>query len=107
MTHRQWTLLAIALLAVAWPLLSPFSVTLLNYIGLYAMVALGLVMLTGVGGITSFGQAAFVGLGAYATAWICTSPVAAQALSWVHADVLPWLGLVLGLLVTGVIASAV
>ncbi|WP_024539163.1 branched-chain amino acid ABC transporter ATP-binding protein/permease [Comamonas badia] len=104
MTNRQWTWLAIALLVIAWPLLSPFNVTLLNYIGLYAMVAVGLVMLTGVGGITSFGQAAFVGLGAYATAWICTSPVAAQALSWVHPDVLPWLGLVLGLIVTGVIA---
>ena len=32
------------------------------------MVALGLVLLTGVGGMTSFGQAAFVGVGAYATA---------------------------------------
>ena len=28
-----------------------------------------LVLLTGVGGMTSFGQAAFVGIGAYATAW--------------------------------------
>jgi len=104
MTHRQWTWLAIALLAVAWPLLSPFSVTLLNYIGLYSLVAVGLVMLTGVGGITSFGQAAFVGLGAYASAWICTSPWAAQALSGVPGALLPWLGLVLGLAVTGVIA---
>ena len=40
-----------------------FTVTLLNYIGLYAIVAVGLVLLTGVGGLTSFGQAAFVGLG--------------------------------------------
>ncbi|MCZ2104174.1 MAG: branched-chain amino acid ABC transporter ATP-binding protein/permease [Comamonadaceae bacterium] len=104
MTHRLWTWLFIALLALAWPLLSPFSVTLLNYIGLYSLVAVGLVMLTGVGGITSFGQAAFVGLGAYATAWICTSPVAAQALAGIHGDLLPWLGLVLGLIVTGVIA---
>ena len=28
--------------------------------------------LTGVGGLTSFGQAAFVGIGAYATAWLTT-----------------------------------
>jgi ABC-type branched-subunit amino acid transport system permease subunit len=34
----------------------------------FAMVAVGLVLLTGVGGLTSFGQAAFVGLGAYTTA---------------------------------------
>jgi branched-chain amino acid transport system permease protein len=39
-----------------------------SYIGLYGMVALGLVLLTGVAGLTSFGQAAFMGLGAYTTA---------------------------------------
>ena len=44
-----------------------FWVTLGNYIGLYSIVALGLVLLTGVAGQTSFGQAAFVGLGAYTT----------------------------------------
>ena len=50
----------------------------LNYIGLYALVALGLVLLTGVGGLTSFGQAAFVGIGAYTTAYLTTDarPVA-------------------------------
>ena len=45
----------------AW--LNPFTITLLNYIGIYALVALGLVLLTGVGGMVSFGQAAFVGIG--------------------------------------------
>ena len=44
------------------PLVAPqFWVTLGNYIGLYSIVALGLVLLTGVAGQTSFGQAAFVG----------------------------------------------
>ena len=62
----------IALLA-AVPLLAPqFWVTLGNYIGLYSIVALGLVLLTGVAGQTSFGQAAFVGLGAYTTAYLTT-----------------------------------
>ncbi|MBX6319232.1 MAG: metal-dependent hydrolase, partial [Pigmentiphaga sp.] len=51
----------LALLAAAGLGMSEFTVTLLNYIGLYALVALGLVLLTGVGGLTSFGQAAFVG----------------------------------------------
>ena len=51
-------------------MLGDFSVTLLNYVGIYALVALGLVLLTGFGGLTSFGQAAFVGIGAYATAWL-------------------------------------
>ena len=32
--------------------LSEFTVTLLNYIGLAALVSLGLVLLTGVGGLT-------------------------------------------------------
>ena len=45
-----------------------FWITLANYVGLYSLVALGLVLLTGVTGKTSFGQAAFVGLGAYASA---------------------------------------
>ena len=55
------------------PLVAPqFWVTLGNYIGLYSIVALGLVLLTGVAGQTSFGQAAFVGLGAYTTAYLTT-----------------------------------
>jgi branched-chain amino acid transport system permease protein len=49
-----------------------FWITQLNYIGLYALVALGLVLLTGVAGLTSFGQAAFVGVGAYTAAYLAT-----------------------------------
>ena len=45
---------------------------LLSYVGLYALVALGLVPLTGIGGLVSFGQAAFVGIGAYVTAYLTT-----------------------------------
>lgn len=72
------------------PLVLPeFHVTLLNYIGLYSIVALGLVLLTGVGGLTSFGQAAFVGLGAYTSAYLCT----------VHGWS-PWLTLLTGLVLT-------
>lgn len=81
--------------------LSEFTVTLLNYIGLAALVSLGLVLLTGVGGLTSFGQAAFVGLGAYATAWLTTATLPAW-LAWTGGS--PWAGLLLGLLITGVFA---
>ena len=56
----------------ARPGLPPFWIVLLDNIGLSALVALGLVLLTGVGGLTSFGQAAFVGLGAYTTAVLTT-----------------------------------
>ena len=47
-----------------------FWITQANYIGLYTLVALGLVLLTGVAGLTSFGQAAFVGIGAYTAAYL-------------------------------------
>ena len=106
MTTRHLTLAAVAALAVAWGLLPDFTLTLLSYIALYALVAAGLVMLTGVGGMTSFGQAAFVGMGAYATAWVCTSPAAAQVLpaALVGSAWLPWLGLALGLATTFALA---
>ena len=83
----------VAGLALAPLVLPEFYVTILNYIGLYSVVALGLVLLTGVGGLTSFGQAAFVGLGAYTTAYLTT------AFAWS-----PWLTLIAGLALTAVLA---
>jgi branched-chain amino acid transport system permease protein len=104
-TPRQLTLVCVVLLALSWGFLPEFTVSVLANIGLYSLVAAGLVMLTGVGGMTSFGQAAFVGMGAYATAWICTSPVAA---GWLGAAaspaLLPWAGLLLGLVFTFALA---
>ncbi|OZI58346.1 branched-chain amino acid ABC transporter ATP-binding protein/permease [Bordetella genomosp. 4] len=95
MSNRILLIAFIALVAILpmVPATPEFWITQLNYIGLAAMVALGLVLLTGVGGLTSFGQAAFVGLGAYTTA-VLTS----------HYDTSPWLALVAGLLFTAVIA---
>ncbi|MBN3808278.1 branched-chain amino acid ABC transporter ATP-binding protein/permease [Paraburkholderia sp. Ac-20347] len=72
-----------------------YWITLLNYIGLYSIVAIGLVLLTGIGGMTSFGQAAFVGLGAYATAYLTT-----------QYGVSPWLALIVGVLITALVALA-
>ena len=106
MTSRHVTWIFIALLALAWGFLPPFTVTLLNYIGLYSMVDVGLVLLTGVGGMTSFGQAAFVGLGAYATAWVSGNPQVGEALAAIPPGLLPWLGLLLGLAVTALVAWA-
>ncbi len=51
-----------------------YWITLFNYIGISSLVAIGLVLLTGVGGMTSFGQAAFVGFGAYTTAVLTVDP---------------------------------
>ncbi|MBB4219893.1 branched-chain amino acid ABC transporter ATP-binding protein/permease [Variovorax guangxiensis] len=106
-TPRVLTLVFIVALALAWGWLPEFTVSVLSNIGLYALVAVGLVLLTGVGGMTSFGQAAFVGMGAYATAWICTSPTAAGWLGGLAGSALvPWLGLLLGLALTFALAWA-
>ena len=86
-------LAGLAAVAVAPLLVSPFTVTLLNYVGIGAIVALGLVLMTGFGGLTSFGQAAFVGIGAYATAFVT-----------VNLGLPPLAGLVLALALTGLVA---
>lgn len=75
------------------PGIPPFWIVLLDNIGLAALVAMGLVLLTGVGGLTSFGQAAFCGFGAYTTAVLTTAY-----------GVSPWLTLPLSLLVSGIAA---
>ncbi|MDH2349674.1 branched-chain amino acid ABC transporter ATP-binding protein/permease [Bradyrhizobium sp. SSUT112] len=85
---------AVVCLALAPFVLSPFSITLMNYIGIYSLVAIGLALLTGVGGIVSFGQAAFVGVAAYATAWV-------SALNGYS----PWLGLLFGVALTCSVAA--
>ena len=80
-------------LAIVPQIAPEFWVTLGNYIGLYSIVALGLVLLTGVAGQTSFGQAAFVGLGAYTTAYLTTKYGAS-----------PWFALGLGMAITAAVA---
>ncbi|MDO8457787.1 MAG: branched-chain amino acid ABC transporter ATP-binding protein/permease [Burkholderiaceae bacterium] len=73
-----------------------FWITQLNYIAMYSLVILGLVLLTGIGGLTSFGQAAFVGIGAYTTAYLSVN------LGWS-----PWLTVFAGLFITAVSALVV
>jgi len=93
----------VVLLLIAPHVVPPFWLTLLNYIGLYGLVALGLVLLTGVGGLTSFGQAAFVGLGAYTTAALSTGVLQLSgALGWLQHS--PWLALAASLVLTLVVA---
>jgi branched-chain amino acid transport system permease protein len=82
----------VALLGLVLP---EFYITTMNYIGLYTQVALGIVLLTGVAGITSFGQSAFVGLSAYTSAVVS-----------LYFGLSPWLGLLAGLALT-VAAAAV
>jgi len=95
----------VVLVAAAPALLPEFTITLLGYIGLYALVALGLVLLTGIGGLTSFGQAAFVGLGAYTTAVLTTATTLPPWLAWIGSST--WFTLVAGLLLTLAFALAI
>ncbi len=94
----RWPVILFAAVMAAIPFvpdMPPFWIVLLDNIGLSSLVAMGLVLLTGVGGLTSFGQAAFCGFGAYTTAVLTT----AYGLS-------PWLTLPLSLIVSGLFAVA-
>lgn len=92
---------AAAVAALLLPLLPlpPHIVNIANLTGIAALVAIGLVVLTGVGGMTSFAQAVFIGLGAYTTAWLTT------AHGWTPlASLLPALAVTaIGALVIGVV----
>ena len=92
MNFWRWLPPAAAVLVVP-ALLPAFYVTLFGYVGLATLVALGLVLLTGISGQTSFGQATFVGISAYATTLLTR---------YDHTP--PILGLLAGLLLAGTIA---
>ncbi len=92
---RRTGFIVFALLLALLPQLPvpEFWITQANYIGLYTLVVIGLVLLTGIAGLMSFGQAAFVGLGAYTAAYLT-----------LQFGVSPWLTVWAGLVVTAVAA---
>jgi branched-chain amino acid transport system permease protein len=92
-TIRQELAVFLAIIATAPLYVQNLYVKLLNYIGLATLITLGLVLLTGVVGLISFGQQAFVGLAAYATAVLTTV--------W---GVSPWATLVAALVLTALAA---
>jgi branched-chain amino acid transport system permease protein len=88
---------ALAILILPFSGLMPdYWITLFDYIGISSLVAIGLVLLTGVGGMTSFGQAAFVGFGAYTTGALT-----------VYFGWSPWLTLPVALAVTMLVACLI
>ena len=95
MTFRRIALVVFVLALAVMPLapVPEFWITQANYIGLYTLVVIGLVLLTGIAGLTSFGQAAFVGIGAYTAAYLTLT----FAIS-------PWLTVWIGLALTAVAA---
>jgi branched-chain amino acid transport system permease protein len=95
MTRRFLWIAAVAALAVGPLVLPEFYLTLLNVIGISALIVLGLVLLTGIAGLTSFGQAAFVGTAAYISAYGTT-----------ELGLSPWLTLLIGVSATALLALA-
>ena len=93
-------LLPLALFAVLFALpqlpIPSFWITLANYAGIAAIIGIGLVVLTGFGGMTSFAQATFMGFGAYATAVLTTR----YGLS-------PWMTLPVSLVAAGLLAVVI
>ncbi len=72
---------------------SAFTLRLANVIGMFALVVMGLVLLTGYAGLASLGQAAFMGTGAYTAAIVAS-----------RFGVNPWLSLLAGILLSLLIA---
>lgn len=73
-----------------------YPVSILTMVGLHATLALGLVLLTGLAGQVSLGQAMFYGMGAYMSALLTT-----------RVGVPAWPAIALSALVTGCVAALV
>ncbi|WP_316206608.1 MULTISPECIES: branched-chain amino acid ABC transporter permease/ATP-binding protein [unclassified Bradyrhizobium] len=68
--RRGLELAFLAFVLVSPIIFSDYSIAMLDYVGLASITVLGLVLLTGVAGLTSFSQAAYVGIGAYVTGYL-------------------------------------
>lgn len=94
----RWTLTALALLA--WALLPMVAgrhwLDLLNFAAILAIGGLGVGLLLGQCGIVNLGQAAFYGIGAYASAY-CTT-----VLGWS-----PWTAMLLGMALAAAVAALI
>ncbi len=95
---RKWPLLLTVLLVLLYPYLlqSTYFRTIGIFIGIRAIVVIGLCLLMGYAGQASLGQAAFYALGAY-TSGVLT----------VRYGVSPWLALPAGIILASVVAAAV
>lgn len=85
-----WLLFALGVIIVRLLVANDYYFTLLNIIGIHALLVVGLNLLLGYAGQISLGHAAFFGLGAY-TSGILTATYGIN----------PWLALPVGLLVAG------
>ncbi|WP_454616574.1 branched-chain amino acid ABC transporter ATP-binding protein/permease [Bradyrhizobium cenepequi] len=89
-------LIALALAALSPLLLPTYQVAVITYVMIAAVACLGLVLMTGIAGMVSFGHAAFVGLGAYVSGYLSSQ------LGWPA-----WIGLACAVVAAGVAAGLI
>ncbi|MHB8068640.1 MAG: branched-chain amino acid ABC transporter permease [Desulfobaccales bacterium] len=90
---NPWVIFGAAVLLLSGVLDNDYYLTLINFIGIHALLVVGLNLLLGYAGQISLGHAAFFGLGAY-TSGILTATYGVN----------PWLALLAGLVVCGITA---
>jgi len=90
---NPWVLFGAAVLLMGGTLHNDYYLTLVNFIGIHALLVVGLNLLMGYAGQISLGHAAFFGLGAY-TSGILTATCGVD----------PWLALLTGLIICGATA---
>ncbi|WP_124726700.1 branched-chain amino acid ABC transporter permease [Staphylospora marina] len=90
---RALGLFTLVVLLFPWLTDSSYLLTVATFTGIYAIVAVGLGLLMGYAGQISLGQAAFFGIGAYTSAVLS-----------VKAGFSPWLGMVAGMILPGLVA---
>lgn len=87
MTREFWINLALALLLLAAPFVAlavgeSFYVTLATRVAILALAAVGLNLALGLGGLVSFGHAAFFGIGGYAAGLLAAEGLTSMPLIW-------------------------
>lgn len=105
--------IVLALLLLAVPLVSiaigePFYVTLSTRVAILALAAVGLNIALGLGGLVSFGHAAFFGIGGYTAGILATHAFNAEPLFFglEGTTSMPWIWLV-GIIVCGLVAMPI
>jgi branched-chain amino acid transport system permease protein len=93
-------LAAVAILAVVLALvpfvLAPAQLSVAVRVLIFAILSLGWNIMSGFGGMFSFGHAAYFGLGAYVSVWLL-----------VERGISPWIGMVVGMVVAAAFAAIV
>jgi ABC-type branched-subunit amino acid transport system ATPase component/ABC-type branched-subunit amino acid transport system permease subunit len=89
-------LITLALAALSPLVLPTYQIAVITYVMIAAIACLGLVLMTGIAGMVSFGHAAFVGLGAYVSGYLSSQ------LGWPA-----WIGLACAVVAAGSAAGLI